>query len=62
MSVDLNTIVDQLSSLTVLQAAQVSALQLVATFVALGFLLFTKVGPYPLMIVAAIGFVAAQYI
>ena len=49
-------------ALTVLQAAQVSALQLGTTFVALGFLLFTNVGPYPLMIVAAMGFVAAQYI
>jgi len=49
-------------ALTVLQAAQVSALQLVTTFIALGFLVFTNVGPYPLMIVAAVGFVALQYI
>src|SRR5215510_208739 len=41
-------------ALSVLEAAQVSALQLVTTFVALGFLLFTKVGPYRSMIVAAL--------
>jgi chromate transporter len=48
-------------ALSVLEAAQVSALQLVTTFAALGFLLFTKVGPYPLMIVAALASVSLLY-
>lgn len=49
-------------ALSVLEAAQVTALQLVTTFVALAFLIFTKVGPYPLMIAAALVFVALQYV
>ena len=49
-------------ALSVLQAAQVSALQLVTTFAALGFLLFTKVGPYPLMVVAALSSVLVLYV
>jgi chromate transporter len=49
-------------ALTVLEAAGVNALQLVTTLVALGFLLFTKVGPYPLMIAAAAGFAALQFV
>jgi chromate transporter len=49
-------------ALTVLEAAGVDALQLVTTLVALGFLLFTKVGPYPLMIAAAAGFAALQFV
>jgi len=49
-------------ALSVLEAAQVSALQLVTTFVALGFLLFTKVSPYPLMIAAALVFVSLLYL
>jgi chromate transporter len=48
-------------ALSVLQAAQVSALQLATTFVALGCLVFTKIGPYPLMIVAALLFGAVQF-
>ena len=49
-------------ALAVLEAAQVNALQLLITVVALGFLLFTKVGPYPLMIAAAAVVVGLQYI
>jgi chromate transporter len=49
-------------ALSVLEAAGVTALQLVTTLVALGCLLFTKVGPYPLMIAAAAVFVAVQYV
>ena len=49
-------------ALSVLQAAQVSMLQLAATIVALACLLFTKIGPYPLMIVAALVFGALQYV
>jgi chromate transporter len=49
-------------ALSVLEAAQVGALQLVTTFAALGFLLFTKVGPYPLMIVAALASISLLYV
>jgi chromate transporter len=49
-------------ALSVLEAAQVSALQLITTFVALAFLLVTKIGPYPLMIVAALVFVSLQFL
>jgi chromate transporter len=49
-------------ALSVLEAAQVTALQLVMTLAALGVLVFTKVGPYPLMIAAALVFAALQYI
>jgi chromate transporter len=48
-------------ALSVLQAAQVSMLQLATTFVALGCLIFTKIGPYPLMIVAALIFGSLQF-
>jgi chromate transporter len=49
-------------ALSVLQAAQVSMLQLATTLVALACLLFTKMGPYPLMIGAAIMFGALQFV
>jgi chromate transporter len=49
-------------ALSVLQAAQVSMLQLAMTFVALGCLVFTKIGPYPLMIVAALVFGSLQFV
>src|SRR5262245_48893470 len=49
-------------ALSVLEAAQVSAFQLVTTAIALGFLLFTKVGPYPLMIVAAFASISLLYL
>ena len=49
-------------ALSLLEAAQVSVLQLATTFAALGCLLFTKVGPYPLMIVAALLFGSLQFV
>lgn len=49
-------------ALSVLQAAQVSMLQLATTLVALACLLFTKIGPYPLMIAAALLFGSLQFI
>ena len=49
-------------ALSVLEAAGVNGLQLVTTLAALGCLLFTKVGPYPLMVAAAAVFVAVQYV
>jgi chromate transporter len=49
-------------ALSVLQAAQVSMFQLATTLVALACLLFTKIGPYPLMIVAALMFGSLQFI
>jgi chromate transporter len=49
-------------ALAVLQAAEVSAFQLGTTFVALGFLLFTKLGPYPLMGAAALVSVSLLYV
>ena len=49
-------------ALSVLQAAQVSMLQLATTLVALACLVFTKIGPYPLMIGAAALFGSLQFI
>lgn len=49
-------------ALSVLEAAQVSTLQFATTLVALGCLIFTKIGPYPLMIVAALMFGALPFI
>src|SRR5687768_16442098 len=48
-------------ALAVLEAAGASAVQLITTAAALGCLLFTKVGPYPLMIAAALLFVSLQF-
>jgi chromate transporter len=41
---------------TVLLAAQANALQLIVAVVGAGLLLYTRIGPYPLMAAAAIGF------
>ena len=49
-------------ALSVLQAAQVSMLQLATTLVALACLVFTKIGPYPLMIAAALVFGSLQFV
>jgi chromate transporter len=49
-------------ALTVLEAAGVNPLQLLTTAVALGFLLFSKVGPYPLMLAAAAVFAGLQFV
>ena len=49
-------------ALSVLEAAQVSTLQFATTLVALGCLVFTKIGPYPLMIVAALIFGALPFV
>jgi hypothetical protein len=49
-------------ALSVLQAAQVSMLQLATTLVALACLVFTKIGPYPLMIAAALIFGSLQFV
>src|SRR5262245_53510658 len=49
-------------ALTVTEAAGASPLQLVTTAVALACLLFTKISPYALMIVAALVFAAMQFI
>jgi chromate transporter len=46
---------------TVLQAAQANVLQLAAAIVAAGLLVYTKTSPYPLMLIAAIGFGALYY-
>ena len=49
-------------ALSVLQAAQVSMLQLATTLAALACLLFTKIGPYPLMIAAGLMFGSLQFV
>jgi len=47
---------------TVLQAAQANALQLIVAVAGAALLLYTKIGPYPLMAAAALGFGVLHFV
>jgi len=49
-------------ALTVMGAANATPLQLVTALLVAGCLLYTKIGPYPLMAVAVIGFGALHFL